>query len=282
MQLVEDYTFVIDTQLNSHFLKKYIEEFPSRNKIVSSYYDLSKSYNLCNSYLKNLIQFFMKYKLFDKDFQIELQANEFNCGILIKNFDEKLDNNFIDYLSKYDNLSYLQINNTIFINNKYIDIYEIKRNYFSFHQNDDIVRKYLYKFLIENINFNIQDLILFGGEMYLFQKLIKHNNLYAYSDFESIIEDTKYNNTSNKSIKLVDYNTFVFDEKISCENSLTICNTSKTGLGANLCNQIKTKYVIIISCNKKSFMRDYKLLQDKYVIKKNLEVNNINIYLLSF
>lgn len=224
----------------------------------------------------------MKYKLFDKDFQIELQANEFNCGILIKNFDEKLDNNFIDYLSKYDNLSYLQINNTIFINNKYIDIYEIKRNYFSFHQNDDIVRKYLYEFLIENINFNIQDLILFGGEMYLFQKLIKHNNLYAYSDFESIIEDTKYNNTSNKSIKFVDYNTFVFDEKISCENSLTICNTSKTGLGANLCNQIKTKYVIIISCNKKSFMRDYKLLQDKYVIKKNLEVNNINIYLLSF
>ena len=279
----EDYTFVIDKQLNNRYLKKYIEDSPCRNKIVSNFNELDKAYNLCNIYLKKLIQFFQKYEKFIKtdlkiNFDVELQANEYNCGIIVKNYE---DGEIANYLKQYENINYLQIKDKLYINNKYIDIYDIKRNYLSFHQNDNTVRKYLYNFINENIDYEIKDLVLFGGEMYLFQRIIKHENLHAYSDFESIINDTKYNSTNYNSIKLINYNTFELNKEIDKSNSLTICNTSKSGLGNNLCEKIKTKYVIIISCNKKSFAKDYILLKNRYHIIKNLEILNINIYLFN-
>ena len=44
---------------------------------------------------------------------------------------------------------------------------------------------------------------------------------------------------------------------------------------------LKTKYLIIISCNKKSFAKDYMILKNKYHIIKNLETLNIrNTYFL--
>ena len=283
MRDYEDYTFVIDKQLNNRYLKKYIEDSPCRNKIVSSYKQLNKAYDLCNVYLKKLIQFFQKYEKFlitdlKIDFDVELQANEYNCGIIVKNYE---DNEIVNYLKQYENINYLKIKETLYINNKYMDIYETKRNYLSFHQNDDTVRKYLYNFINENINYEIKDLVLFGGEMYLFQRIIKHENLYAYSDFESLINDTKYNSANYNSIELVNYNTFELNKEIDKTNSLTICNTSKSGLGNNLCEQIKTNHLIIISCNKKSFAKDYILLKNRYHIIKNLEILNINIYLFN-
>ncbi len=280
----EDYTFVIDTQLNNRHLKKYIVDSPCRNKIVSSFTELDKAYNICNDYLKKLIQFFQKYEKFITsdlkiDFDVELQANEYNCGIILKNYEDS--GEIANYLKQYDNINYLQIKEKLYINNKYIDIYNIKRNYLSFHQNDDTVRKYLYNFINETIDYNIKDLVLFGGEMYLFQKIIKYENLHAYSDFESIVNDTKYNSTNYNSIELVNYNDFQFNKAINNANSLTICNTSKSGLGNNLCEQIKTNYLIIISCNKKSFSKDYMILKNKYHIIKNVEILNINIYLFN-
>lgn len=279
----EDYTFVIDKQLNNRYLKKYIEDYPCRNKIVSNFNELDKAYNLCNIYLKKLIQFFQKYEKFIKsdlkiNFDVELQANEYNCGIIVKNYE---DSEIANYLKQYKNINYLQIKDTLYINNKYIDIYYIKRDYLSFHQNDDTVRKYLYNFINEIVDYNITDLVLFGGEMYLFQRIIKHENLYAYSDFESIVNDTKYNNTNKDSIEIVNYNTFEFNKEIDKKNTLTICNTSKSGLGSNLCGQIKTNHLIIISCNKKSFIKDYMILKNKYHIIKNLEILNINIFLFN-
>lgn len=71
-----------------------------------------------------------------------------------------------------------------------------------------------------------------------------------------------------------------------------IANTSKHGLGNNLCQEIINigyNNLLIISCNKKSFNRDYDTLKNKYIINKlfsiktNYEVcylvekNNINM-----
>ncbi len=116
--------------------------------------------------------------------------------------------------------------------------------------------------------------------MYIFQNIINYRHLYAYSDFNSIVDDTilNNNNKNNVNIKLIDYSNFKFNNNL--RNSLTICNTSKNGLDKNICSQINSNKLIIISCNKKSFNKDHHILKNNYNIEKCVEVNNIYFYLL--
>ncbi len=220
---------------------------------------------------------------------MEIQSNDINTGIKIANVDNINQIELAEYILTYSNIVYLEINNIIYKNDKYIDnlnSINIKRQFNSFHQNDDIIKKYLYQFILENIPKFIDNLILFGGEMYGFCKLIKSNNLYAYSDFESIIDDTIYNSYSNiyntKIINHINYDKYNYDLNIN--NPIIICNTSKSGLKNNLStqiNKINAELIFIISCNYKSFLNDYKILSKKYKIIKNLEINNVSVFLLN-
>jgi tRNA/tmRNA/rRNA uracil-C5-methylase (TrmA/RlmC/RlmD family) len=282
----EDYELVIDKKSNNHYLKKYICDPSSRNKIVTTIKDIYNILDIVNKSIREFIQFLLKYS-FDENTILEIQSNEYNSGLYIqtKELTNIELNKLIDFIKSYKNITYLEINKNIYLDIKYIDNLDdilIKRNFKSFHQNDDSVKKYLYKFLknnIININ-NTDNLILFGGEMYGFPLFFPKKNIYAYSDFESIVEDTKYN-CKYVGTEIINYNTFNYTKDL--EKVSIICNTSKSGLGENMCNQInkiKANCLFIISCNKKSFEKDYCILCKQYKIVKNLQINSINIYLL--
>lgn len=235
----------------------------------------------------NFFQFFKNYSYFELlDGTIEVQANIHNIGIIINC--NKL-SSLKEYLSLCHNLVYLEINKKIIINNKYCESFnhlKIYRDIHTFHQNDDITKKYLYSYLEKFNDCEINNLILFGGEMYGFANLIAYNNLYAFSDFDSIIGDTVYNLDiiySSIIIKKIDYATYNYsDYKINNDLSLIICNTSKSGLGKNMCHQINelsANYLVIISCNEKSFWRDYEILKNVYKLKEQLIINYVSIYL---
>ena len=281
-----DYNIFFDNQLNISYLKSLIIEKQSRNKINFNIEYLKKVQEIVNSSINNFLEYFKKFRnfenfiIFNKNINIEVQANTFNISII---FDSDINNDLINYLLEYPNICYFKVSNKIYKNNLFVESINdllIYRSIKTFHQNDDTVRKYLYDFIKDNIS-SIHDLILFGGEMYIFQNLINYENLYCYSDFSSIVEDT-INNTNSKNkenIKLIDYYNFTLD--IYSKDSLTICNTSKHGLELNISSQINSKDLIIISCNKKSFNKDYKILCKKYIISKSLEINGITFYLMN-
>jgi hypothetical protein len=282
------YETFYDSELCVNYNKSIINLKQNRNKIIFNIDNINKVREIVNIHINNFLEYFKKFRNFEifmnfnKKSNIEVQANEFNIGI---KFDKFMEKDIIDYICEYPNICYLEINNNVykneFFHEKINDIL-IKRNINTFHQNDDIVRNYLYEFIINNTN-GVKNLILFGGEMYIFQNIIRHNNLYAFSDFRTIVEDTYLNNINinNKIINLIDYSGFNL-EKICRENSLTICNTSKNGLDINIAKQINSDNLIIISCNKKSFNKDYKVLSKKYDINMCLEINRISFYLLKY
>ena len=279
----EDYELVIDKKSNNRYLKKYIYGPSSRNKIITSIKDIYNILDIVNESIKEFIQFLLKYSLYENTI-LEIQSNEYNSGLSIQTKELTVNelNKLIDFMKSYKNITYLEINKIVYLNEKFIDNLDnilIKRNFKSFHQNDDVVKKYLYNFIKNNIN-NPDNILLFGGEMYGFSLFFPKKDIYAYSDFNSIVEDTKYN-CQNIITELIDYNTFNYT--MNLEKVSIICNTSKSGLGENLCNQInkiKANNLFLISCNKKSFERDYLILCKQYKIKKNLQINSINIYLL--
>jgi hypothetical protein len=107
-----------------------------------------------------------------------------------------------------------------------------------------------------------------------------------YTDFESIYNDaiTNLDNPSNLNlIHLISYETDTL--KLVDEHYDVILNTSKHGLGVNLCRNIlklNQNRVIIISCNKKSFERDMKILGQKYKIEDKIDIETNYIVTVYF
>lgn len=246
---------------------------------------------MINIYITNLFQFFKLCPIW-KDINlttlIEVQANEYNCGIKIS--DIKIDainkNLLIEYLMTYPNINYFEINNSIVINNKYIDnmaSYILYRSFNSFHQNDDNIRNAIYDYILKH-DFNVDNLILFGGEMYGYTKFfLTVKNLYAYSDYEGLIDDTIYNLENKYEHQIIEHvNYELFKTKLfDIDKSLIICNTSKTGLGYNMANEIckiNSTHLIIVSCNKKSYIRDYEILKNNYILVETLSISFITVY----
>lgn len=280
----EIYVCVFDKPLNNHYLEKCIQFPPSRNKIVSTITNLSNSIKLVNTYIFQFFQYLQELEfiteLFDDD-TIELQGNEFNVGLKIMT---KI-NIKVDFLLKCDRfcISYFQINDAIYINNYYkcrMNDIIIYRSFDTFHQNDDIVRYYLYTII--QIKEKINNLILIGGEMYGFHKLIESNNLYCYCYCKNRIDDT-YKNIDISEYDLIDIKQIKYcDIELKyLEDTYIICNNGKKGLEEKLCMElikVKAKKIFIISCNKKSFIRDYAFLKSTYNLVKSTIINNITIY----
>ena len=64
-----------------------------------------------------------------------------------------------------------------------------------------------------------------------------------------------------------------------------ILNTSKHGLGVNLCKnllKLNQQRMIIISCNKKSFEKDMKILDQKYKIERQIDIKTNYIVTVYF
>jgi len=242
-------------------------------------------FDIINKNIYNFIQFL--YTVFpdkDREYYVEIQSNVYNTGLKIIDGDI-ITHETINKIKKYPNLVYLNIYDIEFINNYFleaIDIYPIYRSFISFHQNDDIVKNYLYKYMTDADDYfrPSDNLILIGGEMYGFHYLYKYKNLYCFSDFDSIIDDTYRNlNFDNKNILVqkIKYDTYIL-EKYS-GSTTTICNNGHRGLG-ELAKYVYGETIYIVSCNRKTFIRDFNILSKNYYLNKEIIINNIILFQL--
>ncbi len=187
-------------------------------------------------------------------------------------YDSNVDENIIQILIKDKTLKYIQINN-ILIRNKNmiekIDSNYIEYNPLSFRQSDDSIRYELYQILKKEIESKY--LYFVGGEMIFYKVLLNPLEYIMYTDYESIYKDSLLNGNTNTY--LINYDTDKL-KKVSL-NYVLIANTSKSGLGVNLAKSIlelDLNKIVIISCNKKSFQRDFLILKEKYFISKRFEL----------
>lgn len=227
-------------------MNPYLPFIPCRNKIVFSGTPDNQTISLCN----NQIQEYIHTHTFSNDINITLQSSE----------------------------------NGVITNGDVIETfygYSIIRSFDTFHQNDDNIRKALYEKLFPILKIKRKNVLLIGGECYLYSVLCNADNIYCYSDDEKIILDCKRNNSFHFSVRseLIDYSTINLPH---IEFDLCILNVSKKGLGKHLSKIVsllsstcKTYY---ISCNEKSFLKDGLSYQDKWNFGNNLY--SISLYLL--
>lgn len=252
---------------------------PQRNGITISAFDFKKSIvldELNNKILQIENLFLLNNIILEDNDKMNIQITNMGDWSIIFNIKNEISKNIITSLYEDIKLKYLEINKIVFKNLYLEEIYFdkiIKRSAFSFHQNDESIREILYdniyKFVLLN---NFTKIIFLGGEMYLYGTIINTDKKYFYSDYKSIVDDTINNNINSKYVKLIDYE----DKDIKIESGdLILVNNGKTGLGINLCQKIlenEYEWIIIISCNNKSFEKDYKILNMKYKIINKLEI----------
>ena len=164
--------------------------------------------------------------------------------------------------------------------------YKIKRHLNSFVQPDNTIR-----FLIHNTIYRFISKIkiclgvFIGGEMYIYGKILDNfvkNKIY-YSDYESLICDAKLNDSQLNKYYLIDYQNPQCLDEIKENNSLILCNVSKSGLGKNLCNQlnnIKNKYLILIECSNKALNNDLIYLYNYTILHKFRYFTNYEIFII--
>ena len=252
---------------------------PQRNGITISAFDFQKSIvldKLNNKILQIENLFLLNNIILEDNYKINIQITNKGDWSIIFNIKNEISKNIITTLCEDIKLKYLEINKIVLKNLYLEEIYFdkiIKRSAFSFHQNDESIRKILYdniyKFVLSK---DFKKIIFLGGEMYLYGTIINSDQKYFYSDYKSIVDDTLNNDINSKYVKLIDYE----DRDIKIESGdLILVNNGKTGLGVNLCQKIlenEYELIIIISCNNKSFEHDYKILNMKYKIINKFEI----------
>ena len=218
--------------------------------------------------------------IYDDKLLIMLEEYEHNITKMINIFN-------YNFNSSYGiNCCYLEINKKVIHNELFIDIIKINNpdnneldisisyNPKSFIQPDDTIRnEFINYLLLERKDILKEDIKLFliGGECVLFGKLFNKNHKTFYTDFESIYNDCKYNHPEYPTY-LINYNTCNITFEM---DSIIITNTGYQGLGINLSNNLllsKCHYIYIISCNKHSFQKDFKILSGNYKINNVMEI----------
>ena len=271
--------------------------------------------SICNIYLADLLQTLLKdfsilldtyFNNYNINFTIRCNEYNWSCCISITSTRKKTHSNTIpnealeSIHSKYTTLPccYLAINKKIIINNKFQDLFGIVYNPLSFRQPDDSIRNYIINYFT-NV-FTSRSCVyscFIGGECTLYGKLTDTiHSKYFFTDFESIYNDlldnyTKCLDKDLGTIKLIDYDKYSFPWldifPSGCDNTILIANTSFHGLGKNLSSEITNSQcleIYIVSCNWKSFLADFEILQSKYSIEKVTELftcTNIFIIKLS-
>lgn len=245
------------------------------------------NYDILNQQIKEKINFLQTISFpFDK--KCEIRTTQLTWML---KYDGECEKEIIQKILHDSNLVYLEINKIIFRNEfmeEKINNVLIKYNPLSFRQSDDSIKYKIYEILQCSIlGKQTHNMYLIGGEMIFYSKLFHSlNKIYMITDYESIYEDAKRNSTQNDIIKMIDYDKDELIQPEFIQNFTLIANTSKQGLGKNLSKEIlklEIKTVFIVSCNSKSFYRDYEILQRKYEIKNIFELKTnyvVTIYLL--
>lgn len=228
---------------------------PSRNTIAFEWKNRDTIMKISNKYVKN-------------------QIKKMNCS-------NDSDNIIINSAKGY---AIVSVNNQNISNNNIVETividdikYKIKRCIKTFHQADDTIREIIYN-IINKIVKKTKSITFIGGEMYIYGKIINSEYKIFYSDVDSICKDTIINTFSN-NVFFVNYS----NVKLKYTDWL-ITNTSKNGLGNNLCKEIlynKFTNVIIISCNKKTLNNDYIQLKNIFKINKSFcAKTNYEVYVI--
>jgi hypothetical protein len=130
------------------------------------------------------------------------------------------------------------------------------------------IRKYVLKLLI-NCSI-IENIVCIGGESYIYGLISNIDNIYHYTNSNSIFEDCKFNNKfyrKNIINNLIDYNNIDI-----LPNNKDICLINLSQLNINLIkliNNNKYKKLIIINCNSDDFWKKIILLKNyKLVCRK--------------
>jgi hypothetical protein len=238
---------------------------------------------IANKQIKEKINF-LKDLGFGFDNICEIKTTEYSWYL---NYNGDYNSENIEILLSDITLKYLAINTKILKQDlmiEYINSEKISYNPLSFRQSDDSIKYHVYNILQrEIISTNIYFL---GGEMVFIAKLLKPIKKVMYTDYISIYDDAKLNFVSDQdNIHLINYDKDKL--KYVSTDYILIANTSKQGLGQNLCRELlklNLDEIVIISCNRKSFIRDLTNLQHKYKINKMFDINTnymVSIYFLN-
>ena len=168
--------------------------------------------------------------------------------------------------------------------------YGIYKDINIFSQNNDKVANTIYSLVIDLLDDlttqlikNCEDMYYYGigGEFYVYFRILKlkypdnkrlHNYLngFTYKGYTNNINTLQAakRNGSCTTYKLIDYNRYDFDMKY---NGITLINLSK--INKHILNNLKTKYVITITCKDKTIFDNYKSI----AIKKIFNLNNVKI-----
>ena len=254
-----------------------------RNKITFTGINVNK--DLCNDTLIFWLTYYKPIIFENHTYEFQV-SNSGQIGIHIRP-----EINTQNLNLENEKLVYFKNGEKILKNGLFVDtIFEkiIYRSPETFHQTCDYLRYNIYN-IIMNCTPLDSSLLLIGGECYLYSKLIDAKNIDVYSDYESIIRDTVYNNSS-ACVNLVNYDTITLDTTKNYD--FAILNVSKSGLGVRLCNELikmstHIKKFIYISCNEKSFKRDHSLLctafklDNRWILKNNVDSFKVGVYLYS-
>ena len=230
--------------------------------------------------------------------------NEYCRDIVNINLKECIDKNIVKFGDKIwnyrDNIVLIERDNNLYywsrfsntlniVKEKYfvvpINGYGIYKTINIFSQNNDQTAYSIYNIVLELLNDLITDLCIYnkiinlygiGGEFYVYFRILKfkyeknkyHKIIYnGYSNNQDVLDVSKKNNSCS-NYNLINYNTYNFDMKY---NGLTLINLSK--INNNILKNLKTKYVVSITCKDK-FLNNY---TRALKIKKVFYLNNVKI-----
>jgi hypothetical protein len=251
---------------------------------------------MCAPTIQKIVQIFILQIKQSEIFNVEINACEItkNYSVILLNIILSVKNRAVvwNFITD-DKCLYLEINGRIIKKSKFREIifgnYYVTRYNHSFHQNDNNLRTIIHEFVVSNY-LKTTNLVCIGGEMYIYGLILSkfYDIGYFYSDYDSIVDDTCDNLKILKNIKKIIVKKIDYDKddisKDDTHNYQFVINNGKQGIGINLCNQIlriSPKQIIIISCNKKSFTRDYQILKKKYIINQEIDLGIICLYKLS-
>lgn len=252
---------------------------PSRNMITFSTF-AEIDYKICSPDLCNILDK-IKHIILDLESYTctyTIRANVANWSIVLSSktpMQSQIISIIVSRLLEISNCCYIQINDIIHHHEKYLDILDLAYHPLSFRQPDNTIRTYIMTYFISEMDLiRCNVLVCLGGECTLFGKLFQKKRKYFITDFQSIYDDLLYNYSSNCHITHVDYKTCVLDDILEC-NKYMIANTGYHGLGANLCQNLvrmQMNGIYIISCNKKSFQKDFVILSSTYKLVGEYEI----------
>jgi hypothetical protein len=261
-----------------------------RNKIIFTGIDVNKE--LCNDALVFWLTYYKPIIVENHTYEFQV-SNSGQIGIKIIpeiNVNINITNKKLVYFKNGEKL----LKNGLFVDTIFDKL--IYRSPETFHQTCDYLRYNIYRTIMNYIPLGTPletslstSLLLIGGECYLYSKLIDAKHIDVYSDYESIIKDTLYNNPK-ACVNLVNYDTITLDNTKNYD--FAILNVSKSGLSIRLCNELikmstHIKKFIYISCNEKSFKRDHSLLStafkldNRWILKNNVDSFKVGVYLYS-